>query len=302
VSSITTDQGIVHYEVYGRGRPVILLHGWLGSWGLWQETMTYLGRFYRTYALDFWGFGESGTKRSTYQVQDFVGMVDQFMEQLGISQAPLVGHSMGGTVSLSVAIQYPQRVRKVVVIGSPIVGSSLSILLKLFGRRWIALLVHHNLWALKLSYRLLGPFYSRDPRWADMMDRDVSRTTLESFLISIASLRKTDLRPSLPQITVPTMGMYGHRDIVVNPNQWKPLLEGIPQARIERFPNAGHFIMLDEPQAFQETLRSFLEQEGSAAGGLPVLTAAENPNGNKAAVTSADPTAPINHLVRLLCT
>ena len=106
MSSITTDQGIVHYEVYGRGRPVILLHGWLGSWGLWQETMAYLGRFYRTYALDFWGFGESGKKRDTYDVQDFVSLVDQFMDQLGIAQAPLVGHSMGGTVSLAVAIRY----------------------------------------------------------------------------------------------------------------------------------------------------------------------------------------------------
>ena len=91
---------------------MILLHGWLGSWGLWQETMAYLGRHYRTYALDFWGFGESGKKRDTYAVQDFVSLVDQFMEQLGIAQAPLVGHSMGGTVSLSVAIQHPERVRE----------------------------------------------------------------------------------------------------------------------------------------------------------------------------------------------
>ena len=300
MSSITTDQGILHYEVYGRGRPVILLHGWLGSWGLWQETMAYLGKFYRTYALDFWGFGESGTKRSTYQVQDFVSMVDQFMEQLGISQAPLVGHSMGGTVSLSVAIQYPQRVRKVVIIGSPIVGSSLSILLKLFGRRWIAMLVHHNLWALKLSYRILAPFYSRDPRWADMMDRDVSRTTLESFLISIASLRKTDLRPSLPQIKMPAMGMFGHRDIVVSPNQWKPMLAGIPHARIERFPNAGHFIMLDEPQAFQETLRSFLENEGVVEEGLPVSSA--NANGDLTAVPSTLPPASSDHPANLVST
>jgi pimeloyl-ACP methyl ester carboxylesterase len=114
VSSITTDQGIVHYEVYGRGRPVILLHGWLGSWALWQETMTYLGAFYRTYALDFWGFGESGKKRDSYSVQDFVSLVDQFMDRLGIECAPMVGHSMGGTVSLSIAVQYPRRVSKVV--------------------------------------------------------------------------------------------------------------------------------------------------------------------------------------------
>jgi pimeloyl-ACP methyl ester carboxylesterase len=259
VSSFTTDQGIVHYEVYGRGRPVILLHGWLGSWGLWQDTMAYLGRYYRTYALDFWGFGESGKKRESYDVQDFVTLVDQFMEQLGIERAPLVGHSMGGTVSLSVAIKYPSRVRKVVVIGSPIVGQSLSLLLRLFGQRAVAYVVYHNLWGLKLGFRALSPFYTRDPRWPDMMDRDLSSTTLESFLMSIASLRKTDLRPKLCNIQVPVMGMYGDKDIVVHPQQWKPLQAGLPASRIERFSRAGHFIMLDEPPQFMEILRDFLD-------------------------------------------
>ncbi len=266
MSSITTDQGIVHYEVYGRGRPVILLHGWLGSWGLWQETMAYLGRYYRTYALDFWGFGESGKKRATYAVQDFVSLVDQFMEQLGIAQAPLVGHSMGGTVSLSVAIQFPHRVNKVVVVGSPIYGTSLSILLKMFGRRPVAFVVYNNLWSFQFFYHLLGPLYSRDQRWPKMMDRDLSRTTLESFLLSIASLRRTDLRPFLNQVKVPVMGMYGDRDIVVHPKQWKPMKEGIPHSRVERFPKAGHFIMLDEPALFMETLREFLNSELSLNG------------------------------------
>ena len=265
MSSITTDQGILHYEAYGRGKPVILLHGWLGSWGLWQETMAQLGRYYRTYALDFWGFGESGKKRNTYAVQDFVSLVDQFMEQLGIAEAPLVGHSMGGTVSLSVAIQYPKRVQKVVVIGSPIVGSSLSFLLKLFGRRPVAYVVHHNLWGLRLGFRALAPFYSRDPRWPDMMDRDLSQTTMESFLTSIATLRRTDLRPHLHEVRVPAMGMYGNKDIVVSPQQWKPMLSGIPHARIERFPAAGHFIMLDEPKSFLHKLRDFLDMPAALA-------------------------------------
>jgi len=261
VSSITTDQGIVHYEVYGRGRPVILLHGWLGSWGLWQETMSFIGRYYRTYALDFWGFGESGKKRDSYDVQDFVSLVDQFMEQLGISQAPLVGHSMGGTVSLSVAIHYPQRVRKVVVVGSPIEGSSLNLLLKLFGRRPVAYVVYNNKWSFQLFYHVLAPFYSKDKRWPEMMDRDLSKITLESFLYSIASLRKTDLRPRLNEVKIPAMGMYGDKDIVVHPAQWKDMLAGIPHARIERFHAAGHFIMLDEPQRFSETLKNFLDDE-----------------------------------------
>lgn len=259
MSSFTTDQGIVHYEVYGRGRPVILLHGWLGSWGLWQDTMTYLGQRYRTYALDFWGFGESGKKRDSYNVQDFVSLVDQFMEQLGIESAPLVGHSMGGTVSLAVAIQYPQRVRKVVVIGSPIVGSSLSLLLKLFGRRPVAYVVFHNLWALKLGFKILAPYYSRDPRWSEMMNRDLSSTTLESFLLSIASLRRTDLRPLLSQVQHPVMGMYGDKDIVVHPMQWHPLQQGVPHARVDRFHDAGHFIMLDDPERFRADLAEFLD-------------------------------------------
>jgi pimeloyl-ACP methyl ester carboxylesterase len=223
--------------------------------------MARLGSYYRTYALDFWGFGESGKRRTSYAVQDFVSLVDQFMEQLGISQAPLVGHSMGGTVSLLVAIQYPQRVRKVVVIGSPIVGSSLNFLLKMFGQRTIAYIVHNNLWTLKLGFRILAPWYSRDRRWPQMMDRDLSQTTLESFLMSIASLRRTDLRPQLSQIQVPVMGMYGAKDIVVDPRQWQPLQAGVPTARVERVRTAGHFIMLDEPQLCVDTLLDFLNCE-----------------------------------------
>ena len=92
MSSIVTDQGIVHYEAYGRGEPVILLHGWLGSWGYWFRTMEVLKNKYRCYALDFWGFGDSGKRRSSYQVSDVVGLVDQFMDRLGIDAAPIVGH------------------------------------------------------------------------------------------------------------------------------------------------------------------------------------------------------------------
>jgi pimeloyl-ACP methyl ester carboxylesterase len=264
VSSITTDQGIVHYEVYGRGRPVILLHGWLGSWGLWQETMAYLGRYYRTYALDFWGFGESGKKRETYDVQDFVGLVDQFMEQMGIINAPLVGHSMGGTVSLSVAIQFPQRVRKVVIVGSPIVGSSLALPLKFAGYRWVAYMLFNMMWAFRLSMKVVSPYICSNPSFPEMMDRDLSQTTLESFLLSISSLRRTDLRPNLHKLKIPVMGMFGDRDNIVNPNQWRPLLEGVPNAKIVRWEKAQHFIMIDTPQEFMENLKLFLDEETPA--------------------------------------
>lgn len=260
MSSIMTEQGSVHYEVFGHGRPVILLHGWLGSWGLWQKTMDFLSQGnYRTYALDFWGFGESDKRRESYAVQDFVTLVDQFMEQLGLLEAPLVGHSMGGTVSLSVAIKYPHRVSKVVIIGSPIDGASLALLLKLAGMRPIAWLVYHTMWALKMGIRISSPLITRDHSWSDMISQDLSRVTLESFLMSIASLRRTDLRPHLPSLRKPVLGMYGERDVIVNPNQWKLVHQNIRDSHVARFSASGHFIMLDEPGRFMQALKQYLD-------------------------------------------
>ncbi len=245
----------------GRGQPVILLHGWLGSWGLWQETMAFLEDRYRAYALDFWGFGESGKKRESYAISDFVSLVDQFMEQLGIERAPIIGHSMGGTVSLAVAVQYPQRASKVGVIASPVVGSSLSLLLKLAGVNWIAMPVHNMLGALKLGIRLGAPLITRDPRWPDMISQDLDKTTLESFLLSIASLRRTDLRPTLGEIQAPVMGLYGRKDNLVHPDQYKLIQQGVRAARVENFERSGHFPMLDQPRPFMETLKDFLDKE-----------------------------------------
>jgi pimeloyl-ACP methyl ester carboxylesterase len=223
--------------------------------------MAYLGAFYRTYALDFWGFGESGKKRETYAVSDFVSLVNQFMDQLGIVHAPLVGHSMGGTVSLLVANKYPERVSKVVVVGSPMIGSSLAPLLKLAGYRPIAFMLFNMMSVFRAGMRLYSPIICKDPRFPEMMDRDLSRTTVESFLRSISSLRRTNLIPMLPQIKVPAMGMYGDKDVIVHPLQWQPMQRGIPQAVIERFPTAGHFIMLEEPTVFSQKLKSFLDQD-----------------------------------------
>ena len=265
MSSLVTDQGIVHYESYGSGPPVILLHGWIGSWGLWQPTMEALGQHYRCYALDFWGFGESGKKRESYAVADFMDLVKQFMDALGIVRSPLVGHSMGGTTSLGTTIRFPEYVTKVCVIGSPIKGSSLSILLQLAGVRWIGSLVRGFLPALKLGIRVASPIITRDPKWYQMQARDLSATTVDSFFSSIGSLRRTDLRPRLAEIKVPVMGIYGGRDVIVNPRAYQPLRAALPTARIERLPHSGHFAMLDEPDKFLGLIRSFLDGQPGAA-------------------------------------
>ncbi len=262
MSSIVTDRGLVHYETHGRGRPVILLHGWLESWDHWRGTMSSLSRIYKTYALDFWGFGESGKQGGTFTVQDYIEMVDQFMERLGIEQAPIIGHSMGGTVSLGVALEHPERVQKVAVVGSPIVGDGLALFLRLAARRSLASLVYRMPGALPFGVRLFSPFLARDWKtWYEMFERDLSRTTLESFHYSIASLRRMDLRPRLQEIRVPAMGIYGRVDRIVSPRQGELLAQGTPLARVCYFDRSGHFPMLDEPERFYQTLCSFLNSQ-----------------------------------------
>jgi pimeloyl-ACP methyl ester carboxylesterase len=256
----------VHYEVFGKGQPVILLHGYQGSWGLWERTMTALAEDCRMYALDFWGFGESGPRRGSFAIDDFEMLVGQFMDELGIGHAPLVGHSMGGTVGLLFALRQPHRVEKAIVIGAPIHGSSLFFIPRVFGYRAVAWITYHNLWLYRLLYHLLAPRYSRDPRWSELMDRDVSRTTLGAFFASVGSLRLADLRGLLGDMRCPVYGMYGARDNVVDPREAGLLKESCPEAAIRIFPESGHFIMLDEPEAFVRTLQEFLRRPAPAFG------------------------------------
>ncbi|NDJ53297.1 MAG: alpha/beta hydrolase [Chloroflexi bacterium] len=137
--SLVTGQGQVHYEVIGSGPPVILIHGWTQAWNTWRLTIETFQNQYRMYAPDLWGFGESDKdRRESFNVGDFIELIPQFMDALGIVKVPIMGHSMGGTTALGVTLKYPDRVRKVGVVGSPINGKSLSLFLKLAGRPFVA--------------------------------------------------------------------------------------------------------------------------------------------------------------------
>jgi len=218
---------------------------------------------YRVYALDFWGFGESGRQEEqpheAYAIPSFVSMVQQFMDGMGIETASVFGHSMGGTVALSLALKWRERVRKVAVVGSPLDGSSLSILLKLSARQWIARL----LWRFPplLDFIIWGysPWIARDRGNIYQMTRStLSQVTVFSFSRSIDSLRCTDLRPDLYKLKAQALGIYGLGDYVVDPRQADVMTTQIPAAQVERFEDSRHFPMLDEPERFNRTLLDFI--------------------------------------------
>jgi pimeloyl-ACP methyl ester carboxylesterase len=262
MSSIVTSQGIVHYEAYGRGRPVILLHGWINSWGVWQDVMIDLaenGR-YKVYALDFWGFGESGKENTPpFKVESYVQMVDQFMEILGIERAPILGHSMGGTVALGVALNYPQRVTKIGAVGSPIQGRSLNFFLRMAARDWVQLAqslpsITHLIVTTLVRINTAGD----SMRVRKMLLHDVDKTSMESFFRSIGDLRRTDLSERLDQLATPVLGVYGQHDNIVDPHQVELLAQKVPGSQTVVLSRSRHFPMLDEPEEFNAAVRQFL--------------------------------------------
>ncbi len=124
MSAITVGSDLVHYEVLGRGgRPVILLHGWLGSWRYWIPTMRQLQLKYRVYALDLFGFGDSSKNPERYTINQQIELLDDFMKQLGIPKAAILAHGLGAHVAIEFAKLYPDKVARMLLVSAPVFDS-----------------------------------------------------------------------------------------------------------------------------------------------------------------------------------
>ncbi len=120
MSAITIDGDLIHYEKLGRGRPVILLHGWLGSWRYWVPTMQQLHLKYSVYTLDFVGFGDSAKNNEKYSVVHQTKVLKQFMDSLGIPKAAMVAHGLGAMVAARFALENPERVARMLLVSLPV--------------------------------------------------------------------------------------------------------------------------------------------------------------------------------------
>jgi pimeloyl-ACP methyl ester carboxylesterase len=161
-----------------------------------------------------------------------------------------------------VALKYPDRVRKVAVVGSPINGNSLSFFLKLAGTRLVAnaMLAGENQPLLRAFIRGWSPFVSRPHPglFYDMTIKNAAGFSVNSFFTSISSLRRTNLTADLSRIQVPALGIYGMQDVIVNPNQAHLFRKHIPTGRTVEIRKAGHFPMWDTPDDFYTTFRDFM--------------------------------------------
>lgn len=260
MSAIHLDNRLVHYEVFGRGQPIIFLHSWVGSWRYWVPTMDLASERYRTYALDFWGFGESDRRSSQFSITSYVDMVCRFMEQMGIPQANLVGHGMGGMVAIRAARERPERFIKVMTVCTPLYGQVLAghvrpgTFSKLLGLSNPA-----NVWS-----KLLRAIPIADPEVQQEIYEDTEGLSEEVVGNVQESLLDTDLRPALQSLNVPLLAVYGGKDPIVNAEH-AGFLNDLTERPIQllTLPKANHFPFLEQSNTFSRLLLDFLVSQGT---------------------------------------
>lgn len=120
MSAITINGDLVHYEKLGRGRPVILLHSWIGSWRYWVPLMQKLHLRYSVYSIDMVGYGDSVKNAGHYNIQHQVQMLELFLEQLAIPKAALIGHGMGAVVATQFALRNPDKAVRMLLTSLPL--------------------------------------------------------------------------------------------------------------------------------------------------------------------------------------
>src|SRR5512135_1053425 len=120
MSAILLDHAIVHYEALGRGRPIVFLHGWVGSWRYWISSMQVASTSYRAYALDLFGYGDTTHDPLFYSLEKQAGLLSGFLDEMGIGKIALVGHGLGALVGFYFAAQQPGSVDRIMAISSPL--------------------------------------------------------------------------------------------------------------------------------------------------------------------------------------
>lgn len=240
MSAILLDGSIVHYEALGRGRPLIFLHGWIGSWRYWISSMQVTSTLFRSYAIDLWGFGDTAQRKEGYSIQNQATLVRRFMEDMGIGKVALIGHSLGGLVAFRFAARWPELVDRLMVVSTPLDELSLS-------TRW-------------MSSSLPDLFAWLSARVPDAQNAlaDALRADPQTLSASIQTTGFSRLFNEMLATRIPCLLVYGENDPAImfpSLEQALALPSHIHQIVLE---DAGHFPMLDQPARFQRLLVDFL--------------------------------------------
>ncbi len=240
--------------VVGQGLPVLALHGWGGSIrSFWPVAERLSRQGYQVHILDFPGFGQSDMPPAVWGVADYAEFVLAYLDEAGIAQVSILGHSFGGRVSLVLAAEHPERVRRMVLADSAGLKTSPSAGQQVRGR--LARLVRETLNTIGLNglRAWLQERYNRYFASEDYLNAGALR---ETFLRVIGE----DLTPYAARVQAPTVLIWGDQDPDTPLWQGKKLEAIIPDAGLVVFEGAGHFAYLERLNDYVRIVDHFLSE------------------------------------------
>ncbi|HXB63761.1 MAG TPA: alpha/beta hydrolase [Solirubrobacteraceae bacterium] len=258
----------------GDGPPLVFVHGLSGSWPNWLEQLPVFGASHRVIALDLPGFGQSPMPADPITISGYARTLDALLAELGVSAATVVGNSMGGFVSAELAINFPQRVERLVLVsaaGLSTYGDPRGLRALARVRRvervvsayagWVA--THSDTVAQRPRLRnaalgFVAAHPSRLP--APLAAEQIRGAGKPGFVQGLAANLDYDFSHRLGEIVCPTLIVWGDRDRVITVRDAARFAELIPGARKVVFEDTGHVAMLERPAEFNALLDEFLRE------------------------------------------
>lgn len=240
MSAIILQGELVHYEVLGRGRPVIFLHGWVGSWRYWIPSMQAASMEFRSYALDMWGFGDTAKPSERYLLSYQLDLLHNFHSEMGMRKIAIVGHGLGAVVGLLFAEQFPDKVDRIMAIGMPLEMKSINPRFRQSS-------------PTELADWLLG-----DTPETQAARMEAPKADRDAILRSLDNLRSVNLTEIPNRMATPFLLVHGLNDpgiAIAGPDRLAALP---PQMHHITFASSGHFPMLDQPTKFHRLMSDFL--------------------------------------------
>jgi pimeloyl-ACP methyl ester carboxylesterase len=241
MSAILIDERIVHYEVLGRGRPIIFLHGWVGSWRYWVPAMQTASISFRAYALDLWGFGDTAKDASCYSLEKQTALLERFMQEMGIGKVALVGHGLGALIGILFARRVPEQVDRLMAVSVPFEIES----------------VNSRLRSPASPADLADWLLSKDPL-TEPARTDAPKADPAAITTSFNDLDGASLLPLMDTLSTPCLIVHGLNDPAVQTPAYERVMampDRIHQIILEE---SGHFPMIDESPKFNRLLTDFL--------------------------------------------
>lgn len=223
------------------GEPLVLLHGLSGSSRWWRRNVLAFSREYRVIVPDLIGFGRTRVRGRIPPIPRVAEVLAEWLERLSPGPVSLVGHSMGGQVSVHLAARFPERVKRLVLVDPAGIPRPLT-------PRHVA----------RFALEVVPPTRWGDPTFVPVIVGDALAAGVRNLLLGIVHVLRDDVRPLLSRVRAPTLVVWGERDTFVPPAHAEEFLRGIPGARLVVLPGAAHNPMVDRAEEFNRVVLGFL--------------------------------------------